>query len=68
MKSFCIRIRMLAISKSDLLDEELKAELREELPKDKLRNGDDMPVIFISSVANDGLMELKDQLWKILNN
>ncbi|MDX1830313.1 MAG: GTPase ObgE [Lutibacter sp.] len=52
--------RLLAISKSDLLDEELKEELKKELPKN-------IKTLFISSVANQGLTELKDTLWKMLN-
>ncbi|OBX22670.1 MULTISPECIES: GTPase ObgE [Bizionia] len=55
--------RIVAISKSDMLDDELKAELKEildgELPVDYL---------FISSVAQQGLQELKDKLWKTLND
>ncbi|SFN92071.1 GTP-binding protein [Bizionia echini] len=55
--------RIVAISKSDMLDDELKAELKEildgELPVDYL---------FISSVAQQGLQELKDKLWKLLND
>ena len=53
--------RILAISKSDLLDDELKAEIRQELPSD-------VDCLFISSVAQQGLQELKDKLWKILNS
>ena len=52
--------RLLAVSKSDLLDEELKAEIENELP--------DVPSVFISSVAQQGLTELKDLLWKALNS
>ena len=54
--------RMVAISKSDLLDAELKAELKAELDKE-------LPVkyLFISSVAQTGIMLLKDLLWKQLN-
>lgn len=51
--------RVLAISKSDMLDDELKEEIRQELPAD-------VPSLFISSVAQQGLMELKDELWKML--
>jgi len=51
---------VIAISKSDMLDDELKAAIEEELPKD-------VPHIFISSVANKGLMQLKDLLWAALN-
>jgi len=50
---------LLAITKSDMLDEELKAEMEKELPK--------VPHIFISSVAQQGLVELKDMLWKAIN-
>lgn len=53
--------RILAISKSDMLDEELKTEISELLPKD-------IPHLYISSVAQQGLMELKDLLWEKLNN
>ena len=52
--------RILAISKSDMLDEELKTEISKELPKDLLS-------LFISSVAQQGLKELKDLIWKQLN-
>ena len=53
--------RVLAVTKCDLLDEELIEMLRETLP-------DDLPVVFISSVANMGLTELKDILWQELNS
>ena len=55
--------RVLAITKCDLLgqDDELKEMLKEGLP-------DDIPVIFISSVAQQGLQELKDILWKEMNS
>ncbi len=52
--------RILAISKSDLLDDELKEMLLPELPPD-------VPYIFMSSVAEQGLVELKDMLWKTIN-
>jgi len=52
--------RILAISKSDMLDDELKDEIEKELPKD-------IPYVFISSVAQTGLQELKDIIWKCLN-
>ena len=53
--------RVLAVTKSDLLDEELIAMLKEELP-------DDLPVVFISAVTGYGLDELKDVLWRELNS
>ena len=52
--------RILAVSKSDMLDDELKAEIEKELPKD-------IPSLFISSVAQQGLTELKDLIWQKLN-
>ena len=51
---------VIAISKSDMLDEELKAGIEKELPKN-------IPHIFISSVTGKGLPELKDLLWNTLN-
>jgi GTP-binding protein len=52
--------RLLGISKSDLLDEELKNEIRKELP--------DVSRAFFSSVTGDGISNLKDMIWKVLNN
>lgn len=53
--------RILAVTKSDLLDDELQQMLSEDLP-------DDLPVIFISAVAGKGINELKDLLWTALNS
>mgnify|MGYP003109024003 FL=1 len=55
--------RLIAISKSDMLDEELKGEMKAQLDKE-FKN---LPYLFISSVAQQGLMELKDSLWEMLN-
>jgi len=55
--------RLVAISKSDMLDLELKAEMKAEMDKDF----SDVPYLFISSVAQQGLVELKDRLWNMLN-
>jgi GTP-binding protein len=52
--------RILAVSKSDMLDDELMDEMKRELPA--------IPTIFISSVAQKGLVELKDMLWKVIND
>ena len=52
---------VLAVTKSDLLDEELIEMLKETLPED-------LPVVFISSVTGQGINELKDILWKELNS
>ncbi|MEH6769413.1 GTPase ObgE [Maribacter arcticus] len=56
--------RLICISKSDMLDDELMDEMREELNKDL--NG--TPFMFISSVAQMGIVELKDKLWAMLNS
>ena len=55
--------RVLAISKSDMLDEELRAELEKEVAKAFKK----VPYVFISSVAQQGLQKLKDTLWEVLN-
>jgi GTP-binding protein len=52
--------RILAITKSDMVDDELKELLKPELPKG-------VPYLFISSVAQQGIQELKDLLWKTIN-
>ncbi len=52
--------RLLAITKSDLIDAELQDMLQEELPKD-------IESMFISSVAHQGLDALKDRLWSAIN-
>jgi GTP-binding protein len=54
--------RLIAISKCDMLDNELKAELKAQLDGEL-----PIPYLFISSVAQQGLTELKDVLWKMLN-
>ena len=60
--------RVLAVTKCDLLDDELVEMLRTEI-KESGRQGDkELPVVFISAVANKGLDELKDVLWKELNS
>lgn len=53
--------RLLAVSKADMLDDELLEELKKEMP-------DDIPGVFISSVTNKGIQELKDLIWKVLHN
>jgi len=51
---------VIALSKSDMLDDELKAAIEKELPKK-------IPHVFISAVTGKGLTELKDLLWNLLN-
>jgi GTP-binding protein len=53
--------RILAITKSDMLDEELMEEMKAELPKN-------LKCLFISAVAQSGLTELNDLIWKVLND
>ncbi len=53
--------RVIAISKSDLLDQELTDAMRPLLP-------DDVPVVFISSVTGTGIKVLKDMLWRAINS
>jgi GTP-binding protein len=52
--------RILAITKADMLDDELKGELKKELPTE-------IPTLFISSLTNQGIKELKDLIWKELH-
>ena len=52
--------RLLAITKCDLLDDELMSELKDEFPKD-------IKVVCISSVSQQGLKELKDEIWKLIH-
>ncbi len=52
--------RVLAITKSDMLDDELIEALSEDLPEG-------IPHVFISSITQQGITELKDLLWKELN-
>jgi GTPase len=52
--------RILAISKSDMLDDELRSEMKGEIPTE-------LPSVFISAITNQGLMELKDLIWKHLH-
>jgi len=52
--------RILVISKCDLIDQELEDEMRKQLPA--------LPCLFISAIANKGIMELKDLIWKELND
>jgi GTP-binding protein len=52
--------RLLGISKADLLDQELRDEIRLDLP--------DLPRVFFSSVTGEGINTLKDMIWKLLNS
>jgi GTPase len=53
--------RLLAITKSDMLDEELMTEMKAELPAD-------IDSVFISSITQQGIQELKDKIWQIINS
>ncbi|MDA9773566.1 GTPase ObgE [Saprospiraceae bacterium] len=52
--------RLLGISKMDMIDDELKELIQEDIPKD-------IEVIYFSSVAQIGITELKDKLWEVMN-
>ncbi len=56
-----VKQHLLAITKSDLLDEELMEEMKKELPEE-------IETMFISSVTNTGIQELKDMIWKKLTS
>lgn len=60
--------RMIAITKSDLLDDELMKEIKKEFPKDKNSDGTQVKCLFISSATHFNIDKLKDELWKLLNN
>ncbi len=53
--------RVLAVSKSDMLDDELREELAKTLPEG-------VPAVFISAVTGQGITELKDMLWRAIND
>jgi len=52
--------RIITISKSDLLDEELKAEITAKFKKQL----PDIKLLYFSSATNEGIKELKDEIWK----
>jgi GTPase len=58
--------RLLAITKSDLMDEELEEEMRKDLNK-RLKGKNKVPFIFISAATGKNIMQLKDMLWEMLN-
>lgn len=53
--------RILAVTKSDMLDEELEAEMRSTLPAE-------LPAVFISSITGKNIPQLKDMIWEALNS
>ena len=55
-----VKERVLAITKCDLIDKDIEKEILPTLPKD-------LPHVFISSITQEGLSTLKDELWKALN-
>jgi GTP-binding protein len=55
-----VKDRVLAVTKTDLIDAKEKARIEKKLPKD-------IPTVMISSVSGEGLPALKDTLWKTLN-
>jgi GTPase len=59
--------RILAISKCDMLDAELLAELKKDMSK-RFREKKTVPLHFISAQSGQGIVELKDEIWKQLNS
>ena len=59
--------RVIAITKCDMIDDELQEQLMKEIPEDKMNDGMKVPVLFISAAANKGIIELKDVLWSLMN-
>ena len=60
--------RLIAISKSDLLDEKQTIKIKKNISWDgKYGANQDVPFEFISSVSNIGLIQIKDLMWKVLN-
>ena len=55
-----VKDRVLAITKSDMLDDQLKSEIEAQLPTD-------LPHVFISSFTQEGINKLKDMLWEALH-
>jgi GTP-binding protein len=59
--------RILAISKCDLLDEELLTEIKKDINK-RFKEKKTVPVYYFSSQTQQGLVELKDEIWKQINS
>lgn len=59
-KELMFKKRLVALSKADMLDDELQAEMEDTLDLD-------VPYVFFSSVSGKGIVELKDQLWSMMN-
>ena len=59
--------RVLAITKADMLDDELTQALQKEVPSDTMSDGMKMPVLFISAVTGKGITALKDLLWEMMS-
>jgi GTP-binding protein len=59
--------RILAISKADMLDDELEQEMKTDINK-RLKGKNKVPFIFISSASQKNIIQLKDMLWNQLNS
>lgn len=59
--------RVIAITKCDMLDDELIESMKKDAPQDKMSDGYTIPVLFISSVTNKSIANLKDVLWSAIN-
>nr|MBK9650417.1 GTPase ObgE [Bacteroidota bacterium] len=60
--------RLLAITKCDMLDDELLKELKKELPRDKNTDGTKVETVFISAATNLNIDKLKDMVWNAIND
>lgn len=59
--------RVIAISKCDMIDDELETAIKNEVPEDHQNDGTPVPIVFISSVSGKGIERLKDILWEQMN-
>ena len=55
-----VKPRLLAITKCDMIDEEMQSQMTALLPQG-------IPALFISAVSGSGIERLKDEIWKMLN-
>jgi GTP-binding protein len=59
--------RVIAITKTDMIDEVMLKQMQAEVPVDRTADGSEVPVVFISSVTGAGIQKLKDVLWSSMN-
>lgn len=59
--------RVIAITKCDMIDQELQDAMMAEIPDDRMEDGMKVPVMFISAITGTGITALKDMLWTMMN-